>query len=169
MIDVGKLSVIDTFSPEGFYSTRNIIGGKVVEQLVAALVKDLDDEKNPQQLRQDLNTQFSLQELTITTSEEEPLLVSFIAQGLLYKVAVIPSTEWVTVASMNLAEISIMGRNLLLLFALTSLFLGGVTTGLVLFLAHQVSASIAQKNADVVSEEQYQQKEAQRLQKEEQR
>ena len=143
LIDADKLSVIDTFSPKGFHNTRKIIGGEGVKQLIASLIQSDAKETNPEHLLQTLNTQGSLQELTVMSSAEEPLLVSLISQDKQYKIAIIPGTTWVAIASMDLAEISVTSRQLLLFFALTAIFLGGVTAGLVLLLAHQVSTPIS--------------------------
>ena len=142
LVDASQLSIIDTFSPKGFHNTRKIIGGDPIKQMIQTLAKANTEEQTQQQLRQTLTTQPSLQKLSIKALEGEPLLVSFIVEDKQYKVTAIPATNWVAIASMDLTEISVTGRNLLLLFGLTALLLGGVMAGSALMLAHQVSTPI---------------------------
>ncbi len=142
LVDASQLSVIDTFSPKGFHNTRKIIGGDPVKALIQTLLKANTEEETQQQLLQALSAQPEIKKPAIKVLEEDALLVAFIVQGKQYKVTAIPATNWVAIASMDLAEISVAGRNLLMLFGLTALLLGGVMAGSAVLLAHQVSTPI---------------------------
>lgn len=140
LIDAAELSVIDTFSPQGFRRDREIIGGKAIEAVATALSQNQQKGIDPLPTLQDLAQQHSLQNVTLKT--EDDLVVSFQSQRRQYKVVTIPQTNWVAIASMDIAGISAAGRDLVLLFAGTALLLGGVTTGFILLLSRQLSSPI---------------------------
>lgn len=140
LIDATESSVIDTFSPQGFRRDRQVIGGNVVEALAAALSEARQTETDPLPTVQTLARQHSLRQVVLNTEGE--ILASFQYQGRQYKLVTIPQTQWVAVASMDVADISSAGRDLLLLFAGTAVLLGGATTGFILLLSRQLSRPI---------------------------
>ncbi len=142
LVDGTELKVIDTFSPQGFRKSREIIGGKPVEQVVSTLVKAIQAGEEPHQILQALRANDAVKDLSIAFSDKTATVASFSAGDRQYKVATIPQTQWLAISSMDEAEISAAGRDSLIFFALTTLLLAGVTTGLILWLARQLSAPL---------------------------
>lgn len=142
LIDGAELKVIDTFSPQGFRKSREIIGGKPIEQVASALVKATRKETEPQQVLQALKANSSVKDLSIIFSDKTATAASFTDGDRQYKIASIPQTQWVAVASMDKADVSAAGRDSLIFLALTTLLLAGITTALILWLARQLSAPL---------------------------
>ncbi|MEM7065492.1 MAG: GAF domain-containing protein [Cyanobacteria bacterium P01_B01_bin.77] len=147
IIDGQTLGIIDTFSPQGFRKETKTIGAETVETIITKLSK-LDSPSDPTstnieayatQIREALDNQKQVRKLSIALSENDTILLSFIYDSRQYKIATIPTTSWVAVASMERGEIAGAGRELLLLFAVTAILLGGLTSGLITLLAQQLS------------------------------
>ncbi|NET55033.1 MAG: GAF domain-containing protein [Symploca sp. SIO2E6] len=85
---------------------------------------------------------FSSQEASSVQENSQLLTASFLYAGKQYILASIPQTDWVAVASMDSGEIANAGSDLVWVFALIFLALGGITIPLVLRLAQQLSAPI---------------------------
>ncbi|MEO0458683.1 MAG: GAF domain-containing protein [Cyanobacteria bacterium P01_A01_bin.114] len=141
LIDGAERKVIDTLSPQGFRK-MDVIGDQPIEQLIEAFVTATKTETNPQQILQALKENSSVQNLSIVFSDETATVASFTHQSRQYKMASIPNTQWVAIASMNTAEISAAGRDSLLFLVLITLLLGGLTSGLILWLARQLSSPL---------------------------
>lgn len=142
LVDASELKVIDTFSPQGFRKSREVIGGKPIEQVATALVKAAQKENEPQQILQNLQANSSVKNLSVIFSDKTTTAVSFTDGDRQYKIASIPQTQWVAIASMDKADISAAGRDSLIFIALTTLLLAGITTALILWLARQLSAPL---------------------------
>lgn len=147
IVDGQTLGIIDTFSPQGFRKETKIIGTEAVEAIIVTLSNIVPPSVSSStnidtyaaQIVEALDNQKQVQQLSVTLSENDTVLLSFIHDGRQYKVATIPTTSWVAVASMERREISSAGRELLLLFAITAILLGGLTSGLIVLLARQLS------------------------------
>ncbi|MEA5467048.1 GAF domain-containing protein [Leptothoe sp. PORK10 BA2] len=151
IIDGQTLGIIDTFSPEGFRKETKIIGAETVEAVITAL-NDIDLSSDSSatniktyeaQIVEALNSQKQVRQLSVTSLENNTFLVSFSHQNRLYKVATIPTTSWVAIASMEGRQIASAGQELLLLFAATAIVLGGLTSALIILLARQLSLPLA--------------------------
>ncbi|MBD3884561.1 GAF domain-containing protein [Phormidium tenue FACHB-886] len=142
LIDAVESSVIDTFSAEGFRRDRYVIGGEAIEQLAAVFVQNRGERTYPTEAVNKLMSQYSLQNLAVNRLEDGSLTASFVHQDRQYKLVTIPRTNWVAISSIEVEEISTAGRDLLILFGVTALLLGVVTTGLILWLSNQLSRPI---------------------------
>ena len=142
LIDGAALKVIDTFSPQGFLKDRDITGGKPVERLISALITVNQPQEDPQVILQALKASGPVGQLSISFSDETAAVVSFTHGGRQYKLASIPNTQWVAIASMEQSEIAAAGRNSLIFLVLTTVLLAGVTSALILWLARQLSAPL---------------------------
>jgi methyl-accepting chemotaxis protein PixJ len=61
------------------------------------------------------------------------------SQGRIFSLTTIPSTSWVAVSSLDAVEVFAPGQELLKIFGLAALVLGGVATGITLLLSRQLS------------------------------
>ncbi|MEM6253098.1 MAG: GAF domain-containing protein [Cyanobacteria bacterium P01_D01_bin.156] len=147
LIDGETLGIIDTFSPQGFRQGEKVIGGEILEEVITEISKIKSSTDNSpssidsyvSQITRTLEDKTQLKQLAVIPSENDTVLLSFVHGNRLYKVANVPNTRWIAVASMESREIVTAGQQLLLLFAATSLLLGGLTSGLIIFLARQLS------------------------------
>ncbi|MGB7247533.1 MAG: GAF domain-containing protein [Phormidesmis sp.] len=143
LVDGGTLSTIDTFSAQGFRKDREIIGGKPVEQFIGAFVSATQEKTDANQVLKKISTQTSVKQPSVPFFDESAVVASFKAGDRQYKVATIPSSNWVAIASMENSEILAAGRDSLLFFTLLTLLLAGITTGLIFWLSRQLSAPLA--------------------------
>lgn len=129
LVDISTGGVVTTATAKGASSTRTVSGGEAIVAVGAALVKAVREPKlDLERVMSDLQQQYSLQELTFNrfnpeTSENEPS-ASFLYQDKYYTISTIPRIDWVTVASIDHAEILSIDNNLIVVFALTALVVG---------------------------------------------
>jgi methyl-accepting chemotaxis protein PixJ len=140
LIDGGTLKTIDTFSAQGFRKEREIIGGQPVEQMITAFAAATQGKSSAEQVLAALKSKAD--EVSLPLFDETAKVVSFTSQNRQYKVAKIPNSNWVAIASMDESEISAAGRDSLLFLALFTLLLGGLTTALIFWLSRQLSAPL---------------------------
>lgn len=150
LIDGAELKVIDTFSPQGFRKSRDIIGGEPVEQLIQSFAKALSQSQvadnpflNESTLLSELKSNRAIRKLSVVASEETTTVVSFVYRGRQYKIANIANTSWMAIASMERAEISAAARDSLLFLLVTTLLLSGLMAALILWLSKQLSHPIS--------------------------
>ncbi|MGK7875614.1 MAG: methyl-accepting chemotaxis protein [Xenococcaceae cyanobacterium] len=143
LLDISAEGIIYTITAEGLFDTQQVVGGEVVLQIAAALVRASQVESiNPEQEVSKLPTlpqKLTIIPLTYETGEEV-LAASFIYGGRHYTVATLPRTNWVAVASMDSTEIAAAGREFVGVFVLSAAVLGVVAVLIVLRLANQLSA-----------------------------
>jgi methyl-accepting chemotaxis protein PixJ len=139
LIDGAALKVIDSFSPEGFQKSRDIVGGKPVEELIRTFVTAKQPPVEARKVLQALQEQNLVTQLTMTSPDETTMLVSFTHGDRQYKLASIPNTDWVAMSSMAQTDIAAAGRDSLLFLGLTTVLLASVTSVLFLWLARQLS------------------------------
>jgi methyl-accepting chemotaxis protein PixJ len=140
LIDGGTLKTIDTFSAQGFRKEREIIGGQPVEQMITAFAAATQGQSSADQVLAALKSKAD--KVSLPLFDETAKVVSFTSQNRQYKVAKIPNSNWVAIASMDESEISAAGRDSLLFLALFTLLLGGLTTALIFWLSRQLSAPL---------------------------
>ncbi len=151
LIDGETLGIIDTFSPQGFRKEEKVIGGETLESVIIAIgdIKFSSDALSSSidtyvsQIADALRNTKQIKQLSVTPSENDTVLLSFVHGDRLYKIATVPNTRWFAIASMESREIATAGQQLLLLFVATALLLGGLTSGLIIFLARQLSLPLA--------------------------
>ncbi len=143
-IDTGSSKTINTISAKGIsQEQQEVIGGKALikaSELLAQLAKT--PNLNPAQVRQQLAAEPGMTNVFIERSEstsgtEAKALLEY--QGRIFSLSTIPLTQWVAVASLNTADVSAPGQELLKIFSLTTLVLGGVAIGVILLLSRQLS------------------------------
>lgn len=144
IVDAKTGIAIDTFSAQGVSDTREIGGGDAIAAAITALIQAFQDPAaSPEQALAEVESQYSLKQVALTPLAQETgersLLASFIHEGRRYALAPIPQTDWVAISSMDVSEIAAAGNDLVLVFALIFLVLGGVAIAIVLRLADQLS------------------------------
>jgi methyl-accepting chemotaxis protein PixJ len=140
LIDGGTLKTIDTFSTQGFYKDREIIGAQPVEQFITAFIEATEGKgKSADQVLSALKSKGSVSKVSLPLFDEKLQMASFTSQDRQYKIAKIPNSNWVAIASMDESEIAAAGRDSLRFLSLFTLLLAGLTTGLIFWLARQLS------------------------------
>ena len=146
ILDTSTSFVLQSITAEGVSDIEDVVGGDTLEAVSAALVRMVSEGVASEQAAEALENEYSLAELDVTSDlfedEVRSLLASFVYEGRYYSLATIPDTDWVTIASIRHAEIEAAGSELVLVFALTALLLGGVATAIILYLARRLSAPL---------------------------
>ncbi|ACK72965.1 methyl-accepting chemotaxis sensory transducer [Gloeothece citriformis PCC 7424] len=126
--------------------SQSIIGGENVLNFIRAfyqLAGTTENEINPQKIKE-LEQQNGLSNLTLELldnkeTNSKTLLAQFEYQGKIFNLSTISVADWVAISSVNQSEIALAGQELLFVFAITALILGGLSVALIFILARQLS------------------------------
>ena len=121
--DDSKAIVIKTLTPQGTSTTQAVLGGEVVAEKAAALIK------NPSATQ---------------ISDGGTSSTSFVHEGKRYALATVPNTNWVVASSIDTAEIGATGREAALISGLIFLGLAGVMAAILWLLARRLSEPLNQ-------------------------
>lgn len=101
------------------------------------------------QLQQQLRADFPVQDLVLSTSTTNTeagspvsLVASFQYQGRQYALSTVPQLNWISLASMEVSEIQVAGRELLNLFAIIALALAAVGAVLTIALSRRLASPL---------------------------
>ena len=149
--------VLGSVAAEGTNNQQEVIGGSAVKSIAAALIRVRDGELNAEQAERELQTQYPVQKLNFLVyahdqegdegwdeAEEEEgveefFIASFAYSGRQYTVSTVPETDWAAASSIEVSEIQATQRELLTVFALTVVILGGIAAVITLLLSRQLS------------------------------
>lgn len=151
-----QIQMLDTLSNTAFSTItadeisteiQDITGGEAITQasreLSARLGRTTDNiEVLKQELAQQLPGKLIELERIETTTGREILSALLEYQNKEYSLTTVPTTSWVAIASVDLAEINSAGNELLIVFALTALILGTAVAFLLRLVAGQLSAPL---------------------------
>ncbi|WP_198648293.1 methyl-accepting chemotaxis protein [Cyanothece sp. BG0011] len=137
---------LNTVTKKGSDSeNQTIIGGDSILDFIKEVVtlNNSDQPINSEQMKT-LEKQYNLSDLTIKMSDngenqQKTLLAEFQQDGKIFNLSTIPGVDWVAVASINQSEIAKAGQELLIVFAVTAVILGGLSIGLIILLARNLS------------------------------
>ena len=136
-------AVMSTITLEGSKpEIQETIGGTAVLQAAKATVESLKNGQSSEELKRSLEQQAGFSEVVIKQPEifsAASILVKLRYQDKIYDISTIPSTDLVTIESIDLTEVTAAGESLLTVFALTAIVLGFLSVGLILLLARQLS------------------------------
>src|SRR6478672_1593454 len=148
----GSQEVVTTITANGSQPQQELLGGEPILQKATALLDELKvqkgmygDQPSPGQKPGYVANRNPLQGLTIVPYVQEGQLVlttSFNQDGRKYTLAVVPGIDWVSISSLDLAEIGALGNEHGLIFILTFLALGAVGAGIAVGLARRWSAPL---------------------------
>lgn len=160
LLDTSANSVIAGYSSEGeqikiFQEQLPLVGEQVISALAARLIeaRRLGENLSLNELQQQLQNDFPVQGLVISSRNENDesndesaqsrsLVASFRYKDKQYAVSTVPRLSWVSIASMDVAEIQGAGRELLNLFAIIALALAAVGTVLAIALSRRLTAPL---------------------------
>lgn len=158
LLDVSLGSVLVSYTEAGErvatgpLNRIRLNGGRVVSGIASQLVAANQGNSRPTAaaLKQEIQANFSVQDLDVAIAQSqgngeavaEKFIVSFIYSGRKYVLSPLPVLDWVAIASMKTAEIRAEGRDLLNVFGLVALVLGGVAAVITLGLSRQLSAPL---------------------------
>jgi methyl-accepting chemotaxis protein PixJ len=158
-IDSKSGTTINTITAEGMASEqREVLGGKVITQAAQLLYKlQSQPDQSTEQPRQELEKLSGISNVTLQRFNDhigKPITAQLGYQGRIFSLSTVPNTKWVAIASIDEADISAAGRELLSVFGLTALALGIGATGLILLLARNLSKPLGNltQTAQVVAE-----------------
>ena len=144
VVEANSGLVIGTVTADGSVETADITGGEAIQQAIVALSAASESQGgNVQQALDGVQAEHPLRQVVISTDDTtvggQNLIAAFTYQGKRYVLVAIPNANWVSVASVDLADIQAAGRNLALILFLIALPLAGASVFLVLLLAKQLS------------------------------
>ncbi|MEO0535175.1 MAG: methyl-accepting chemotaxis protein [Cyanobacteria bacterium P01_A01_bin.123] len=154
LLDISSSFSIVTFTPEerivpkSAYSGRQITGGRTVTQVAAQVVEAARSLEaiSADDLGATLTANYPIKKLQVRelseTAEGQGFVVSFQYEGKQYALSTMPRLDWVSVASMDIAEINAEGRGLLGVFSLITILLGGVAALITVGLSRQISSPL---------------------------
>lgn len=157
LIDTQEGKVVETITSTTTSVNDEIVGGEVILEVARALAQTLRDDNDPKQATQELLQKYKLKEFqtekVIHESELSVLTSSFVYEDKEYYFSTIPDTSWVTVASIDYAEIESAGKELIFPFLISALILGGIACFITIKLANRLSKPIIDlaKTADEAS------------------
>jgi methyl-accepting chemotaxis protein len=134
----------------------NVVGGSLIANLAAHLPKTSRAEKfNLAAVQRDLQAAYPIQNVVVSQTThtdkgeagEKALLVSFSYGDKQYALSVVPSLNWVAIASMDLAEINQAGQALLYIFGATALALGAVAAAITIGVSRRVASPLVDLSA----------------------
>ncbi len=134
--------------PDGVSSGgTEIIGGSTIAGLAFALQEELKQEgataeQHQATLVQNLNLA-SLQLQILEAAEGQKILTALTEIGTkTYSLTTVPGTNWVTIASVDVADVESAGNELIRVFATTTVLLGLAAAAVLLVLARQLAAPL---------------------------
>jgi methyl-accepting chemotaxis protein PixJ len=143
-IDTKSSKTINTISAKGRSAEQmEVVGGDTLvkaSQLIAQLGKSTD--ATPAQVSKELQALTGVTKVLVEPWENNSgkgARALFEYQGRFFSLTTIPLTNWVAIASLNTADVSAPGRELLGLFGLTAVVLGSAAIGIILLLSQQLS------------------------------
>ena len=154
--------VLGSVAVDGTNTQQEVVGGDAVKSIAASLIQVRDGQLSKDQAQLDLQAQYPVRALDFSlyshdqeTGEgnieagkegehEEFFFASFVYEGKQYSVSTVPETDWVAASSIEVSEIQATQRELLTVFALTFVVLGGIATAITLLLSRQLSNPLYQ-------------------------
>ncbi|MDJ0726122.1 MAG: methyl-accepting chemotaxis protein [Prochloraceae cyanobacterium] len=141
------ITTIDSSSKEN--KTTAIIGSQEIENIAKTTIDQLnrqrkDDRAIKQQLSEDFKNirQLEVYPFRYANNDETTEIISFIYQRKRYTIAVIPQTNWVTVASIDLKDINAAANTSIWIFVTVGIIVALGSAIALLFLARQISAPL---------------------------
>ncbi|MGF1487297.1 MAG: methyl-accepting chemotaxis protein [Prochloraceae cyanobacterium] len=148
-VDINTTEIITTIGAGGKkIQNAEILGKQEVEAIAKDIVDSLNrGQLNEEQIKQRLNKDYQrIYQLEVSPfvyeNGEETQLISFVFQGQRYTIGIIPQTNWMTIASIDLREINAAGSTSILTFATIALVLIVIVTIVLIFFARQISAPL---------------------------
>ncbi len=148
ILDTNAGRAITTVGEEQSEGEQNVIGRKAIIEIAQALVGKLKNpEQDPEAIKRELEKNHRVKEFTIDPfiykrSGEKALTASFVLGEKRYTIATVPKTDWVTIASIDQADIASASFTLLQIFGLTLLVLAVVAALVVFGLARRLSTPL---------------------------
>ena len=154
--------ILGSVDVEGTDTQQEVVGGDAVKSIAASLIQVRDGKLNTDQAVRDLQAQYPVRALDFSVyshdqeaeednlgavegdEQEDFFLASFVYGSKQYTVSTVPETDWVTASSIDVSEIQATQRDLLTVFALTVVALGGIATAITLLLSRQLSNPLYQ-------------------------
>ncbi|NEQ52148.1 MAG: HAMP domain-containing protein [Leptolyngbya sp. SIO3F4] len=148
LLDTRNGFAFSTITADGISENiTEIEGGESIVEASRVLLSELGKtETDVELLKQDLASQVDAKVIKldrILTVEGKTFLEALLEyQGKEYALTTVPGTSWVSVASVDIAEINSAGNDLLIIFGLTALVLGVAITLLLRVLSNQLSSPL---------------------------
>ena len=167
VVDSDAGSLMTTITSQGSNPEKQeVIGGEPILTVAKTLRNSVQNSaSNLEQLKQLLQGVANFDNISLQEKEifsENSTMAQLEYQGKVFSFSTIPNTDLVTIAAVDSAEIAAAGRNLLTVFALTSIILGCASLVLIMLLARQLSKpltelsektqQVAEGNLDVQAE-----------------
>jgi twitching motility protein PilJ len=152
LIEVNTKSVLNTFSTNeqhdksGASQNIKIIGGEALAAAMSIINQAVTQEDPARHALEQLKNK-PLQNIQVRNflhkAGEKAITVSFVYDNTYYSLTNVPNTSLVTSVSIQNSELNKAGSELLTVFLITAIALGGIAVGIVLLLAHQLTSPLS--------------------------
>lgn len=153
VLDVGSGFRLASFSeagaslPAGPAEALDIIGGRTVGEVAAKILEfsRTAQTTNLEELQATLSETYPIRDIRIRTLEgtdNRELIVSFEYETKQFALSTLPQVDWVTIASMDIAEIRAQGQQLLGVFSAITILLGALAAVITFGLSRRLSSPL---------------------------
>jgi len=145
VIDASTAVVFATVTDQGAIEREAVEGGDAVKAMAQAMAQGTITEAASLKANLDqLANQYNLSRLEVDSErlQEGNLSVSFVSEGRLYKMAAVPDTDWVAIASVEEKVLQEAGNEVVAVFALVGVLLGVGAIGIAFLLARQFASPL---------------------------
>ncbi|MBD2019592.1 GAF domain-containing protein [Leptolyngbya sp. FACHB-36] len=144
LLNTASGALITTITAQGSSNEQQVTGSQAIRDIASSLVKASQQGLTSDQLAK-LKEQYSLEEITLIPSrqaESQTLTASFVYDNKQYALATVPTTNWVSIASIDLADITAVQQAAFLAFTAPILALAIVAVLALLYITHRASAPL---------------------------
>ncbi len=154
LLDVGSGAAIATYTADGLAIPESsndalvVTGGRTVTEIAAQLIEAVRSTQAPsvEEFETTLRAAYPVDDLRVSQATEteagQGLLITFRFEGKQYTMSTVPQLDWVAIASMNISEIRAAGRDLLSIFSLIAVVLGGIATAVTIGLSGRLASPL---------------------------
>ena len=145
---IAGFSAEEAILPRDNVSALQITGGRTVSEIAAKLTEAIRGGQviSVEELSTSLSESYPISNLQVRQvsegEENQNFVLSFNFEEKLYALSVVSGVDWVAIASMDLAEVRAQGQELLTLFGLIAVVLGGISAVITIGVSNRLSSPL---------------------------
>ena len=151
LVNVDTNEVTTTITNEGANpEVREVIGGKNILMVANVLSNAAEDSQSLEEVRQEIAKYPGFEIISLEQQEinSEPYIsIELKYEDKIYAVTTVADVSYVTIASIDFAEILAEERSLLLIFILTTIVIDGLAVAAIILIARQIAKPITNLSA----------------------
>ena len=151
LVNIGTNEVTTTITNEGANpEVREVIGGKNILMVANVLSNAAEDSQSLEEVRQEIAKYPGFEIISLEQQEinSEPYIsIELKYEDKIYAVTTVADVSYVTIASIDFAEILAEERSLLLVFILTAIVIDGLAVAAIILISRQIAKPITSLSA----------------------